>query len=93
MAKSVLQSERECFICGRIDNLHKHHVFYGTSNRSNSEKHGLWVYLCYEHHNGSDEGVHFNKETDMNLKCYAQGIFERNHSREEFRSIFGKSYL
>ena len=92
MAKSVLQSNRECFVCGRVDNLHRHHVFYGTSNRTQSEKHGMWVWLCMDHHTG-DHGVHFYKPYDLELKQMAQRKFEETRTRDEFRAIFGKSYL
>lgn len=51
------------------------------------------IWLCARHHNMSDEGIHFNKELDLEVKRYAQGIFEQDHTREEFRSLFGKSWL
>jgi hypothetical protein len=91
--KSVLQTEKECFVCGTTFNLHDHHIFFGTSNRKQSEKYGMKVWLCQEHHTGS-AGVHFNKDLDMHLKKFAQTHFEANlGARTAFRSIFGKSYL
>jgi hypothetical protein len=68
-------------------------VFYGTANRKQSEKYGCWVYLCAYHHNMSSEGVHFNKSLDILLKQECQRRFEKDGTREEFRKIFGKSYL
>jgi hypothetical protein len=68
-------------------------VFYGTANRKKSEEFGCWVYLCAYHHNMSNEGVHFNKSLDILLKQECQKEFEKNGTREEFRRIFGKSYL
>ena len=45
------------------------------------------------HHTG-DHGVHFNKPMDMRLKKYTQEQFEAKiGTREDFRRIFGKSYL
>lgn len=41
----------------------------------------------------SSEGVHFDKELDIRLKQECQKEFEKYGSREEFRRIFGKSYL
>lgn len=41
----------------------------------------------------SSEGVHFDKELDIELKQKCQKEFEKNGTREEFRRIFGKSYL
>ena len=64
-------------------------MIHGTSNRKNSERTGLKVWLCYEHH----EYVHRNRLADLNLKAFAQTEFEKAHTREEFRQIFGKSYL
>lgn len=91
--KTVIQNEKVCYVCGTIHNLHDHHIFYGTSNRRQSEKHGLKVWLCEYHHNMSDEGVHFNKEFDLHLKQKAQKEFEKTHSREEFLRVFGRNYL
>ena len=91
--KSVIQSEKECYICGTNYNLQSHHCIYGTSNRKQSEKYGLKVWLCQEHHTGN-MGVHFNKTIDLQLKRTAQKYFEEHYgSREEFRNIFGRSYL
>ena len=93
-SKSILQSERECWVCGVEYGLHKHHIYGGVANRKLSEKYGLWVYLCGRHHNLSNEGVHFNRDLDLRLKQYAQEVFEaRIGTRDDFRAIFGKSYL
>lgn len=91
--KSIIQKQQECLVCRTIHNLHSHHIFYGSSNRKNSEKHGLKVWLCARHHNMSNAGVHFNKELDLRIKRMAQEKFEETHTREKFRTIFGKSWL
>ena len=93
MPKSILSNKEECYFCKTPFNLHKHHIFFGSANRKQSEKYGCWVYLCAKHHNMSNDGVHFNKERDTYLKQKCQEVFEKNESREEFRRIFGKSYL
>jgi hypothetical protein len=51
------------------------------------------VWLCGRHHNLSNEGVHFNRELDLRIKRTGQKTFEETHTRQEFRDIFGKSYL
>ena len=89
--KSIIQTERECYICGS-PYVEEHHVFFGTSNRKNSEKYGLKVFLCPEHHRGN-HGAHRNKGVDTYLKITAQSIFERTHTREEFMQIFGRNYI
>lgn len=91
--KSIIQKNKECFVCRTVYGLHDHHIFYGTSNRKLSEKYGLKVWLCGVDHNLSNRGVHFNKELDLKLKQLAQRKFEETHTREEFRTIFGKSWL
>lgn len=68
-------------------------VFYGNSNRKQSEKYGCWVWLCGKHHNLSDFGIHFDKELDLKVKKLAQSKFEENHSRQEFMQIFGKNWI
>ncbi|MCI8640673.1 MAG: hypothetical protein HFJ59_02200, partial [Clostridia bacterium] len=75
-------------------NAEEHHVFFGTANRKLSEKYGLKVYLCTEHHRGT-RGVHGRegKTLDTYLKELAQSRFEEKESREKFRQIFGISYL
>lgn len=89
---SIVQSRKQCYVCGTEQYLHRHHIFYGP-NRKWSEKYGLTVWLCGRHHNLSNEGVHFNKELDLRIKQIGQRAFEREHTREEFVQIFGKNYL
>ena len=91
--KSIIQKSKECFVCRTVYGLHDHHIFYGTSNRKLSEEYGLKVWLCCADHNFSNSGVHFNKELDIKLKQLAQRKFEETHTREEFMTIFGKSWL
>lgn len=91
---TVLQEKKECWVCKRTENLHDHHVCYGSANRKKSEKYGLKVWLCPYHHNMSDEGVHFNKALDTRLKQMAQAYFEKHYgARADFIREFGKSYL
>jgi len=93
--KSVLQTRKECFICGAQTNLHDHHIIYGVANRKKSEKYGLKCFLCYEHHEGNT-GVHHNpnKSYDLYLKQTAQEYYEEHYgSREDFIREFGKSFL
>lgn len=93
--KSIIQKDKVCFLCGRVVGLEKHHVFFGTSNRKNSDKYGLTVWLCGEtcHRNGKN-AAHQNRMTDLILKQRAQEEFEKRFGdRERFREIFGKSYL
>ena len=90
---SILQSEKECYFCHTPFNLHCHHVFEGTANRKISEKYGFKVWLCARHHNMSNQGVHFNKANDLELKRTYQKEYEKTHSREDFIKLIGRSYL
>ena len=92
---SRIQTEKECYFCGRRDQLHSHHIFGGNPGRKNSEKYGLKVWLCMEHHTG-DTGVHKNPrgQLNWNLKRLGQQTFEREcGDRNKFMEIFGKNYL
>ena len=91
--KSILQDrETGCLVCG-YPYTEEHHVLYGMgNNRMLSEKYGLKVYLCAEHHRGNT-GVHFNKALDNYLKRMAQIKFEEVYKDEDFRKVFGKNYV
>ena len=93
MAASILQDEKKCYVCGTLNNLHEHHVFFGA-NRKVSEENGFKVWLCGDHHNQSNRGVHCgNKELNLMLKKHCQMTFEESHSREEFVALIGRNYL
>lgn len=91
--KSIIQENKECWVCGTTQDIHEHHILYGTANRRLSEKYGLKVWLCGKHHNLSNEGVHFNKELDRSLKVLAQKRFEEEYPNESFLRIFGRNYI
>lgn len=87
---------RCCALCGRTGTarvpLHRHHIF-GGSNRGISEELGMVVILCHDCHEGP-KGVHRNREKDLMLKRKCQQIYEdAGYSREEWRALFGKSWL
>lgn len=91
--KSILQTEKKCYLCGRTSALEKHHIF-GGANRKNSEKYGLWVWLDHWCHNEPPAGAHHNKEVMDFLRREGQKMFEEIHgSREDFTRAFGRNYL
>ena len=94
MSKSILQTEKVCYITGQTNNLHKHHIYAG-GRRKISEREGFWVYLAPWLHNQSDEGVHGKNghELDLMLKRHCQMAYEKEHSREEFMNLIGRNYL
>ena len=93
---------KECYVCKTTHNIVRHHVFYGTGNRKISEKYKLFENLCSYHHNMSNEGVHFNKELDNEIKQKWQNILELQfmndgmnqfQARDTFILLIGRNYL
>lgn len=87
---------KHCIECGRTG-VNLHEVFFGTANRQLSKKYGLVVPFCEElHHNQVNcKGVHFDSRLDLKWKKKAQKIFMKQYdkTKEEFKSIFGKSWI
>mgnify|MGYP007069890089 FL=1 len=91
--KSLMSSEKKCWVCGTDQAIEEHHVFPGWARRKLSDKYGCTVYLCHKHHNEPPEGVHYNKALDKLLKAECQKRFEEKYSHEEFMRIFGKNWI
>ena len=101
--KSIIQTNKKiCYLCQTIygreyerEDLEEHHIFPGHSNRNNSEKYGLKVYLCPECHQFGPEAVHKmpNQGNDLLLKQIAQGKFKQRFPDLDFVQIFGKNYI
>lgn len=92
---SILQKDiTKCYICGRNGKLHIHEVFYGTANRKKSIEDGCCIWICPEHHNMSNNGIHFNKKIDNEIKIIMRNKWCEyyNKTLEEFIGRYGKSY-
>lgn len=87
-----------CWLCGRNgteDPLDRHHI-YGGANRRKSERYGLTVPLCHcRCHIFGQDAVHRSGDTAARLKAWGQrkAMRAQGWSEEDFRRIFGKSYL
>lgn len=91
MRSAIQLDDRACLVCGS-EVTEEHHIFFGA-NRKQSERWGLKVYLCPEHHRGQN-GVHHNRAFDLELKKQAQLVFEEDlGTHAEFMKIFGRNYL
>lgn len=98
MAKSIIQEDREhCFLCGRNASadyfgLDEHHVFFGPYRKA-SEKYGLKVYLCHErcHLYGVHKYADLNRKVQREVQKKAMQHY--GWSIDDFRAIFGRSYL
>lgn len=93
--KSIINYKKECYVCGTTNNLHLHHVMFGR-NRKKADEDGLTVYLCYEHHEGTN-GVHGKNghELDYRLKRDAEVRWCEfyNKTPEQFMKRYGRNYL
>lgn len=96
--RSIIQKAKECYLCRHLyyqintKNLEEHHIIYGTGSRQVSERLGLKVWLCHEHHQG-DKGVHYNPELRYMLCKIAQVKYEARHSHQEWMVEIGRNYL
>lgn len=88
--KSILQENKQCFICSSTQNLELHHCVHGTANRKIADREGLTVFLCHSCHAKVHDS---DREMDLELIQYAQTIFEQSHTRDEWRQAFNKSWL
>lgn len=100
--KSIMQDKEagKCYLCKLLDGdssikqiREEHHVMGGTANRRLSEKYGLKVYLCLNHHRFGPKAVHKNAEVAEILHKEAQKAFLRVYRDLDFRATFGKNYL
>ena len=95
LSKSIIQAEKECYICRRwyavktTRGLEEHHVLNGPL-RSFSERHGLKVWLCHNHHNEPHLGVHFDPAARRELEQAAQFAFDDLHGPGSFAEVFGE---
>lgn len=83
--------EDGCFLCGRYP-TEEHHIVFGTGYRELSEKWGVKVYLCKEHHTGCN-GVHNNQQLNLKLKKLGQIELDERCGSGTFFKVFGRNYL
>lgn len=102
MAKSIMhhKQDRTCYLCmllGQDYNtrtgLQEHHVMCGTADRKLSERYGLKVYLCLEHHTAGPCAVHNNAGLQRMLQERARRIFEKKYSHEKWMEVFGRNFI
>lgn len=69
-------------------------VFYGR-NRKNSDEDNCIVALCYKHHNGSNQGVHFDPVLDKIIKERMEYAWLKFYNKEvkDFIARYKINYL
>lgn len=98
--KSIMhEKDGTCYLCMKLNQdysikpyVEEHHCIYGSGRRPLSDKYGLTVYLCLEHHTTGEMAVHRNADVAAELKEAAQLAFEKHYPDLDFMSIFSKNY-
>lgn len=91
LAKLERQRDKDIVKSGICDYCHKYskrldpHEVYGGSNRQRSMKNKFIKLLCPK--------CHSNEKIINQLRIDVQKEYEKNHTREDFIKIIGKSYL
>lgn len=84
---SIISRKPRCIVCGAREDIELHHVF-GGKYRKLSDRYGLTVCLCKEHHRGAD-GVHGgNRALDEALKRLAEHKFAEYYGHDLFKALF-----
>ena len=93
MIKSIMQADMsKCYVCGKTVGLEIHHVMSGSANRKLSDRWGLVVALCYDHHR-SPIGAHQDIIMKERLEKDAQRAFESLYGHAAWMNAFRKNYL
>lgn len=74
-----------CDYCHKYSERLDPHEVYGGSNRQRSIKNNFVKNIC--------RNCHDNPEVIEQLRIDVQKEYEKNHTREEFIKIIGKSYI
>ena len=97
--QSILQEkDGRCFICMHMEGdwylkqTQEHHVF-GGARRQISEREGLKIYLCTEHHLYGRYAVHRNKNIDNIIKNFAQMVWMKKNPDRSWMELMGKNYI
>ena len=84
---------KKCRVCGRMGNMHKHHIIHGHGKRRACETAESLIDICFDCHKlvhgGSASGL------DLRLRLQLQAdYFKKGYETEDvFRLLDGKLYL
>lgn len=82
--KNLVKSGK-CEYCGQYSKRLDPHEIYGGSNRKRSIRHKFVKLICPR--------CHSNEAIINQIRIDTQREFEKEHTREEFIKIIGKSYI
>ena len=87
-------ADKVCCICKTRFNVEEHHLF-GASNRNNSDRDGLTVYLCADCHRQHRESVHQSGTVAQWAHMFGQVLWmlDTGLGVDDFRRRYGKNYL
>lgn len=85
---AITEYTNVCLLCGTPTNQDAHHCLSG-SDRRHADEDGLLIPVCRNCHSF----IHNNPQALVMSKIIGQLAYEREHTREEFRSRYRHSYL
>lgn len=98
MSKSIMQARRECYVCRELygtvttAGLEEHHVFGGPL-RGKSERYGLKVWLCADHHRRQNGySAHFDRGLADWLHGQGQLAFMEQYGADLWLREFWRIY-
>ena len=85
MADSIMQSRKECLVCGS-GNVEQHHVLFGNPRRKYADQDGLWVWICRKCHETNKDSVHLDPShiKDHYLQRLAQETLIKQYVRQGY---------
>ena len=89
------ETPEKCHRCGIEGQMAHHHLIPGKPGRQLSEKYGLVVPLCPRCHEFVHSGNLGGTKALNQMRRYGQlkAMKEQGWTEDQFREVFGKSYL
>ena len=89
--KSIIQTKKQCFTCGAVQNLQLHHTWHGTANRKLCDKDGLTVWLCLRcHMELHDKGINDRFLMEIGERAWLK---ETGKTVKDFIERYGKNVI
>lgn len=101
MKSIVTEYTQNCIFCG-TPTTDTHHLVFGSGHRKLSDKDGLVVPVCRDHHTTGRYRIHDNPTSETLSKIVGQLAYEKHkvaegmtedEARASFRKRYGRSYL